>query len=286
MLFIERNWFYCKVQNGIWMLLLNNLLNNNLIFEDNPKNFDNLFFFVLCLLCVEIERWHNFHQNVKTCFFVWNFVHEIVAELCAFFTFFISWLTAISFIGFSKNTLNPIYNSEKVICFISDLSLGLFLNYFLVNDFQRQAKIIDDISLCDKIKRHILTYFSDFISNPFMKSSYCITFQVLGFNLSNWKIDVLDWSSFVLLFLLHFFFRYFQSDDEVRSLRSEDFIDVIEVEVFFGWVVPLQTKHEFSLFFNRFKHLIEGLNSFPNISIPNMLVFTKLFDKFNGILKG
>ena len=195
-------------------------------------------------------------------------------------------MTTISFVCFTKNTLDTIYHLEKVIGFVANLSFHLFLNDFLVNDLKRKIKLINNVSLDDQIEGHILTDPSDLFCDPFMQTSDSVTLQIFRFNLPDRQIDVLNWTSFVFLLPLHFFFRNFQSDDEVSPLRSQYFIDMIKVKILFGVIIAFKTKHKFSFLFNRVKHFVESFHSFPDIIIPKGSVLTKLPYKFYTVFEG
>jgi len=106
-----------------------------------------------------------------------------------------------------------------------------------------------------------------------MKSPNGITFQVIRLHLSHWEINILDRSSFIFLLFLHFLFRYFQPDNEICSLRSQNFVDMLKIQIFLGVVVSFETKHELSLFLDRVKHFIEGIYSFSDIGVPQRFVF-------------
>lgn len=149
-------------------------------------------------------------------------------------------MTTVPLVGLSKDTLDTVDYLEKIICFVSYLSFHLLLNNFLVNDLKRKIKFIDDIALNDQIKGHVLTNSPDFLCDPFMQTSDGVTFQVFRFDLPNRQINILDGTSFVFLFPLHLFFRNFQSNDEVSSLRSQYFIDMIKIKIFFGVIITIK----------------------------------------------
>jgi len=195
-------------------------------------------------------------------------------------------MTTVSFVGLSKDTLDTIDHLEKVISFVSYLSFRLFLNDLLVNDLKRKIKLIDNVSLNDQIEGHVLTDSSDLFGDPFMQTPDGITLQVFRFHLADRQIDVLNWPSFVLLFPLHFFFGYFQPDDEVSSLRGQYFIDMVKVKILFGIIIAFKAKHKFSFLFNRVKHFVEGFHSFPDIVIPEGPILAKLPYKFDTVFEG
>lgn len=202
----------------------------------------------------------------------------------AFFILFVSRITTDSFIGFSKNTLNTVNYFKEIIGFVTNLSLCLFLHYFLINNLKRKIQIIYDVILDDKIKRHILSEFSNLLSNPLVKTTDCIALQIFRFNFSNRQIDVLNRSTFIFLLFLHLFLRDLQSDNEIRALRSKHLINVLEVEILFGSIISLKAEHHSSLFLNSLEHIIKSINCLYDISIPKRFVFAKSFNEFDRFL--
>ena len=195
-------------------------------------------------------------------------------------------MATVSFVGLPKDALDTVYHLEKVISFVSNLSFHLFLNDFLVDDLKRKIKLINDVSLNDQIEGHVLTDSSDLFRDPFMQTPDCVTLQVFRLHLADRQVDVFNRTSFVLLLPLHFFFWYFQSDDEVSSLRSQNFIDMVKVKVLFGMVIAFKAKHKFSFLFNRVKHFVEGFHSLPDIVVPKGPILAKLPYQFDAVFEG
>ena len=186
----------------------------------------------------------------------------------AFFIFIVSRITTDSFIGFSKNTLDTVDNFKEIISSVTNLSLCLFLHYFLINNLKRKIQIIYNVILDDKIKRHILSKFSTLLSNPLVKTTNSVALQIFRFDFSNRQIDVLNRSTFILLLFLHLFLRDLQSDYEIRALRSKHLVNVLEVEILFGSIISLKAKHHSSFFLNSLQHIIKSVNCLYDISIP------------------
>lgn len=118
-----------------------------------------------------------------------------------------------------------------------------------------------------------------------MQCAHSIALEILGLDLADWKVDVLNGSAFVLLLLLHLLFGDFQADDEVGPLRGEDLEDMLEVKILLGDRVTLEADHQLPFLLHLVQQLIEGLDCLADVGVPERTVLAELLDELDGGLE-
>ena len=238
-----------KVEDVVTVLPLDHLANDRLIPEDYLQDLYHLIT-SLPRFTFLLQGRNDVHQHIQTRPSIRQLIQQITGKLNTLFQFLIPRITAIPLIGFTEDALDAVDHPEEIIIPAADLSLRLLLHHLAVDDLEREVQVVHDVVLNNKVECHILIHLTDLFSYPRMQCTDRVALQILRLDLTDRQINVLHRPTLVLLLFLHLLLWDLETDDEVWSLRGEDLVDVLKIEIFFGGRIPLKTEHQFSLLLN------------------------------------